>query len=73
MEILQDLVTRLQGYQDTTNPEPAAENSQEGSELFLEINQSPTVEANKEQVGESSAFYSDFYLMTFPNSDFDQV
>ncbi|TMS07347.1 Nucleolar pre-ribosomal-associated protein 1 [Larimichthys crocea] len=50
MEILQDLVTRLQGYQDTTNPEPAAENSQEGSELFLEINQSPTVEANKEQI-----------------------
>ncbi|TKS80797.1 Nucleolar pre-ribosomal-associated protein 1 URB1 ribosome biogenesis 1 -like protein [Collichthys lucidus] len=51
MEILQDLVTRLQGLQDTANPEPAAEvNSQEGSELFLEINQSPTVEANKEQI-----------------------
>ncbi|KAG8001883.1 Nucleolar pre-ribosomal-associated protein 1 [Nibea albiflora] len=50
MEILQDLVTKLQGYQDTINPEPAAENSQEGSELFLEINQSPTVEANKEQI-----------------------
>ncbi|XP_035536073.1 nucleolar pre-ribosomal-associated protein 1 [Morone saxatilis] len=50
MGILQDLVTKLQGFQETTNSEPAAENSQEGSDLFLEINQSSTVEANKEQI-----------------------
>ncbi|XP_042342998.1 nucleolar pre-ribosomal-associated protein 1 [Plectropomus leopardus] len=56
MGILQDLVTKLQGFQETTNCEqPAAaaataENSQEGSDLFLEINQSSTAEANKEQI-----------------------
>ncbi|XP_076592199.1 nucleolar pre-ribosomal-associated protein 1 [Chaetodon auriga] len=50
MGILQNLLTKLQGFQETTNPEPAAENSQEGSDLFLEINQSSTVEANKEQI-----------------------
>lgn len=46
MAILQDLVIKLQGFQETTDPEPAAENSQEGSDLFLEIAQS----SNKEQV-----------------------
>lgn len=65
MGILQDLVTKLQGFQETTNSEPASENSQEGSDLFLEINQSSTVEANKEQVGEKFSFYSDFYVMGF--------
>ncbi|KAM9358652.1 nucleolar pre-ribosomal-associated protein 1 [Symphorus nematophorus] len=51
MGILQDLVTKLQGFQESTNSEPvAAENSKEGSDLFLEINQSSTVEASKEQV-----------------------
>ncbi|XP_059187700.1 nucleolar pre-ribosomal-associated protein 1 isoform X2 [Centropristis striata] len=50
MGILLDLVTKLQGFQETTDSEPAAENSQEGSDLFLEINQSSTVEANKEQI-----------------------
>lgn len=50
MAILQDLVIKLQSFQETTDSEPAAENSQEGSDLFLEINQSSTVEANKEQV-----------------------
>ncbi|XP_041796305.1 nucleolar pre-ribosomal-associated protein 1 isoform X2 [Chelmon rostratus] len=50
MGILQGLLTKLQGFQETTNPEPAAENSQEGSDLFLEINQSSTVETNKEQI-----------------------
>nr|XP_046245595.1 nucleolar pre-ribosomal-associated protein 1 [Scatophagus argus] len=50
MGILQDMVTRLQGFQETTNSEPAPENSQEGTDLFLEINQSSTVEANKEKL-----------------------
>ncbi|TDH14693.1 hypothetical protein EPR50_G00022920 [Perca flavescens] len=50
MGILLDLVTKLQGFQETTNSEPAAENSQEGSDLFLETNQSSIAEANKEQI-----------------------
>ncbi|XP_031719530.1 nucleolar pre-ribosomal-associated protein 1 isoform X1 [Anarrhichthys ocellatus] len=50
MGILLDLVTRLQGFEEKTSSEPAAENSQEGSDLFLEINQSSTVEGNKEQI-----------------------
>ncbi|XP_037631816.1 nucleolar pre-ribosomal-associated protein 1 isoform X2 [Sebastes umbrosus] len=50
MGILLDLVTKLQGFQETTNSEPAAQNSQEGSDLFLEINHSSTAEANKEQI-----------------------
>ena len=50
MAILQDLVIKLRGFQETTDSEPAAENFQEGSDLFLEINQLSTVEANKEQV-----------------------
>lgn len=58
MGILQDLVTRLQGFEEATNCEQpaAAENSQEGSDLFLEIDQSTTVEANKEQVGKKFSF-----------------
>uniref|UniRef100_A0A8C9ZVQ2 URB1 ribosome biogenesis homolog n=1 Tax=Sander lucioperca TaxID=283035 RepID=A0A8C9ZVQ2_SANLU len=44
MGILLDLVTRLQGFQETTTSEPAAENSQEGSDLFLETDQSSTAE-----------------------------
>ncbi|KAM8769351.1 nucleolar pre-ribosomal-associated protein 1 isoform 2-T2 [Acanthopagrus schlegelii] len=46
MAILQDLVIKLQGFQETTDPQPAAENSQEGSDFFLEIAQS----SNKEQI-----------------------
>ncbi|KAK2912907.1 nucleolar pre-ribosomal-associated protein 1 isoform X1 [Channa argus] len=46
--ILQDLVMKLQGFQDTAEPEQAAEISQEGSEFFLEPNQSST--ANKEKI-----------------------
>uniref|UniRef100_A0A671V9A0 URB1 ribosome biogenesis homolog n=1 Tax=Sparus aurata TaxID=8175 RepID=A0A671V9A0_SPAAU len=38
-----DLVIKLQSFQETTDSEPAAENSQEGSDLFLEINQSSTI------------------------------
>lgn len=64
---LQDLVTKLQGFQGTKKSEPAstaaaAENFQDGSDLFLELNQSPAVEASEEQVGKSSAFIHDFYL-----------
>ncbi|XP_029923746.1 nucleolar pre-ribosomal-associated protein 1 isoform X2 [Myripristis murdjan] len=49
MGILQDVVAKLQGFQDTTTCEPVAESSQEGSDLFLEINQLSTAETNKEQ------------------------
>lgn len=61
MGILQDLVTKLRDFQEAANSEPAAENSQEGSDLFLEIDQSSTVEANKERV----SFCSDFDLVDF--------
>uniref|UniRef100_A0A667Y939 URB1 ribosome biogenesis homolog n=1 Tax=Myripristis murdjan TaxID=586833 RepID=A0A667Y939_9TELE len=44
-----DVVAKLQGFQDTTTCEPVAESSQEGSDLFLEINQLSTAETNKEQ------------------------
>ncbi|KAF3847470.1 hypothetical protein F7725_020498 [Dissostichus mawsoni] len=51
MGILHDLVSKLLGFQESAHSEPAAaENSQEGSDLFLEINQLSTAEANKEQV-----------------------
>ncbi|KAM4566488.1 nucleolar pre-ribosomal-associated protein 1 [Odontesthes bonariensis] len=50
MGILQDIVSKFQGFQDTINSEPAVETSQEGSDLFLDLNQSSTVEANKEQI-----------------------
>ena len=60
MGILQDLVTKLLDFQLTTNLEPAAENFQEGSDLFLEVNQSSTVEASKEQVKKKSAFTINF-------------
>ena len=58
---LQGLVMKLQGFEENMETEPAAaENLQEGSELFLELTQSPAVEANKEQVRQSSAFVLDF-------------
>ncbi|XP_034405157.1 nucleolar pre-ribosomal-associated protein 1 isoform X2 [Cyclopterus lumpus] len=50
MGILLDLVTKLQGFQKNTSSEPAAENSTEGLDLFLEINQLSTVDDNKEQI-----------------------
>ncbi|KAM8903347.1 nucleolar pre-ribosomal-associated protein 1 [Spinachia spinachia] len=50
MGILLDLVIKLQGFQESKSSEPAAENPQEGSNLFLEINQSSTVEGNKEKI-----------------------
>lgn len=50
MEMLQELVTKLQSFEETSDSKPAAETQKE-SDLFLEVNQSPTVEANKEQVG----------------------
>lgn len=48
--ILQDLVAKLQDFPETTISEPAVENSQEASDLFLEANQSSSVEADKEKV-----------------------
>lgn len=56
MGILQDVVAKLQGFEDTTKCEPVAESSQEGSDLFLEINQLSAAETNKEQVGEEAEF-----------------
>uniref|UniRef100_A0A673CDV0 URB1 ribosome biogenesis homolog n=1 Tax=Sphaeramia orbicularis TaxID=375764 RepID=A0A673CDV0_9TELE len=51
MGILQDLVIKLQDLQETTiTSESAAENSQERSDLFLEINQSLQPQTNKEQI-----------------------
>lgn len=67
MGILRDLVTELQAFPETTDSEPAAENSQEGSDLFLEVNQSSTGEAIKEKVRGGTSCYSDLYLMdVFP-------
>uniref|UniRef100_A0A1A7XHS4 URB1 ribosome biogenesis 1 homolog n=3 Tax=Iconisemion striatum TaxID=60296 RepID=A0A1A7XHS4_9TELE len=50
MEVLRDVVTRLQSFEETPNSEVTPEKSQKESDLFLEINQSSTIEANKEQV-----------------------
>ncbi|MEQ2292050.1 hypothetical protein AMECASPLE_019180 [Ameca splendens] len=50
MVMLQDVVTRLQSFQEATNTDPAAEKPQEGSDLFLELNQSSPMECNKEQI-----------------------
>ncbi|PWA28006.1 hypothetical protein CCH79_00012128, partial [Gambusia affinis] len=50
MEMLQDVVTKLQSFEEATSSDAVMENSQEGSDLFLELNQSQTVECNKEQV-----------------------
>ncbi|XP_058490255.1 nucleolar pre-ribosomal-associated protein 1 [Solea solea] len=49
---LQDLVVRLRDFEETKKSEPAAaaESLQEGSDLFLELNQSPREETNKEQI-----------------------
>lgn len=53
MGILQDLVAKLQSFEETLDFKAAAEKSQ-ASDLFLEVNESPAVEANKEQVGKES-------------------
>lgn len=63
MGILQDLVAKLQGFQGTTDSEPAVETCQEGSDLFLEINQQPAAEANKDQVRKT--FYRDSHVMDY--------
>lgn len=59
MGILLDLVTSLKDHQESTNSVPTAEMPQEGSELFLEMNQSPADEAKKEQVDETLDFDGD--------------
>lgn len=56
MGILLDLVTKLKDFQENTNSEPMAEKLQEGSELFLEINQLSPEEAKKDQVGEKLSY-----------------
>ncbi|XP_061684450.1 nucleolar pre-ribosomal-associated protein 1 isoform X2 [Syngnathoides biaculeatus] len=50
MGILQDLVSKLQRRQVPSDPEPAEQNNLDGSDLFLDMNQSSNVEANKEQI-----------------------
>ncbi|XP_054651009.1 nucleolar pre-ribosomal-associated protein 1 [Dunckerocampus dactyliophorus] len=50
MGILQDVLSKLQCWQASSDSEPAEQNCQEGSDLFLEVNQSTTGEANKEQI-----------------------
>ncbi|XP_061575705.1 nucleolar pre-ribosomal-associated protein 1 [Cololabis saira] len=50
MEILQDIVAKLQSFEETETAEPEPEKPQEGSDLFVEVNRSPEAEAKKEQV-----------------------
>ncbi|XP_063349998.1 nucleolar pre-ribosomal-associated protein 1 [Pelmatolapia mariae] len=50
MEILEKMVIKLQGFQEAKNSELAVEKSQEGSDLFLELNQSSTAEVNIQQI-----------------------
>ncbi|XP_061538388.1 nucleolar pre-ribosomal-associated protein 1 [Phycodurus eques] len=50
MGILQDLVSKLQCWQVPSDPEPTEQNNLDGSDLFLDMNQSSNVEANKEQM-----------------------
>lgn len=53
MATLQDLVAKLQGFEGTVEPQPVTETCQEGSDLFLELNQQTAAEANKDQVRET--------------------
>lgn len=53
MATLQDLVAKLQGFEGTVEPQPVAETCQEGSDLFLELNQQTAAEASKDQVRET--------------------
>ncbi|XP_030601182.1 nucleolar pre-ribosomal-associated protein 1 [Archocentrus centrarchus] len=50
VEILKEMVTKLRGVQEAKTSEPAAEISQEGSDLFLELTQSSPVEADTRQI-----------------------
>uniref|UniRef100_A0A3Q2ZZX1 URB1 ribosome biogenesis homolog n=1 Tax=Kryptolebias marmoratus TaxID=37003 RepID=A0A3Q2ZZX1_KRYMA len=43
MGMLQDLVAKLQSFEETSNSKPATEKSQKESDLFLEVDQSPTI------------------------------
>uniref|UniRef100_A0A3P9JLM6 URB1 ribosome biogenesis homolog n=1 Tax=Oryzias latipes TaxID=8090 RepID=A0A3P9JLM6_ORYLA len=50
MGILQDMMTKLQSFAETQNSEAApAEEEQDASDLFLDVNQSSMVETNKKQ------------------------
>uniref|UniRef100_A0A3P9IDF2 URB1 ribosome biogenesis homolog n=1 Tax=Oryzias latipes TaxID=8090 RepID=A0A3P9IDF2_ORYLA len=51
MGILQDMMTKLQSFAETQNSEAApAEEEQDASDLFLDVNQSSMVETNKKQI-----------------------
>ncbi|XP_023817454.1 nucleolar pre-ribosomal-associated protein 1 [Oryzias latipes] len=51
MGILQDMMTKLQSFAETQNSEAApAEEEQDASDLFLDVNQSSMVETNKNQI-----------------------
>lgn len=43
-------MAKLQGFEGSADPQPVAQTCQEGSDLFLELNQQPAAEANKAQV-----------------------
>ncbi|XP_051934296.1 nucleolar pre-ribosomal-associated protein 1 [Hippocampus zosterae] len=50
MQLLQDLVDKLQSWRVPSRPQPTEQNSRDGSEFFLDVNQSSTVEADKERM-----------------------
>ncbi|XP_041850678.1 nucleolar pre-ribosomal-associated protein 1 [Melanotaenia boesemani] len=50
MEMLQDIVTKVLGFDETKNSEPEPEQAQEESDLFSDLNQSQTVETKREQI-----------------------
>nr|XP_057936089.1 nucleolar pre-ribosomal-associated protein 1 isoform X2 [Doryrhamphus excisus] len=50
MGILQDVLSKLQGWQESSDSEPAEQNHKEESDLFLELNQPTTGEPNREQI-----------------------
>ncbi|KAM9811939.1 nucleolar pre-ribosomal-associated protein 1 [Syngnathus typhle] len=47
MQILQDLVLKLQSWEVPSEPHPAEQNTQDGSDLFLDTDCSNTAEADK--------------------------
>ncbi|XP_034022476.1 nucleolar pre-ribosomal-associated protein 1 [Thalassophryne amazonica] len=54
MTIIQDLVIKLQNIEENSTTQEDSENVQEGSDLFMNVDQLSTVKASKEQVLVSS-------------------
>lgn len=59
MGTLQDLVAKLQGHKGTADLQPVEETCQEGSDLFLELNQQTAAEDGIDQVRETFHRVSD--------------